>query len=124
MILIDSSGWLEFFTEGKLASLFAPHFKDLKKIVTPTILFYEVYKTVKRQTTEELATVVVSQMAKTRVLPLTDITTFKAADVSLQHGLSMADSIIYASALLENADLVTSDSDLATLPHVIYYKKY
>ena len=123
MTLVDSSGWLEFFTEGILAGEYAPYLKDLKQVVTPTIVLYEVYKVIKRQRSEEAALAAAAQMGKTRVVPLTDAIALTAADVGLTHRLAMADSIVYATALAEGATLVTSDADLAELPSVTYLKK-
>lgn len=123
MTLIDSSGWLEFFTGGPLAGDYAHHLKELEQIVTPTIVLYEVYKVIKRQRSEEEALAAAAQMGKTHLVPLTDSIALTAADVSLSHQLAMADAIVYATALTENAKLITSDADLAALPGVSYLKK-
>ena len=122
MTLIDSSGWLEFFTEGPLASAYAHHLRRLNEIVTPTVVLYEVYKIIKRQRSEEEALAAAAQMGKTRLVPLTDTIALTAADVSLTHHIAMADAIIYATALTEGAKLVTSDADLAPLAGVTYLK--
>ncbi len=53
MTLIDSSGWLEFFTDGPLAGAYSNHLRNLNEVVTPTIVLYEVYKVIKRQRREE-----------------------------------------------------------------------
>jgi len=123
MKLVDSSGWLEFFTDGPLAAAYTPHLKDLREVVTPTVVLYEVYKVIKRQRSEEEALVSAAQMGKTRLVPLTDTIALTAADVSLAHNLAMADAIVYATALTEGAKLFTSDTDLASLPGVTYLKK-
>ena len=123
MTLIDSSGWIEFFIDGSLAGAYARHLKHLQDIVTPSIVLYEVYKTVKRERGEEAALAAAAQMGKTQVVPLTDALALTAADVSLAHRLAMADAIVYATALAEGAHLITSDADLASLPGVTYLKK-
>ena len=123
MTLLDSSGWIEFFADGPLASSYASHIENLGNIVTPTVVLYEVYKVLKRQQGEEEALAASAQMGKTKIVPLTDAIALTAADVSLSRRLSMADSIVYATALSERAKLVTSDSDLAFLPAVTYLKK-
>lgn len=46
-----------------------------------------------------------------------------AADLGLEHGLPMADSLIYATAMSAGVELVTSDADFAALPGVIYLEK-
>ena len=123
MTLVDSSGWLEFFTDGPLAGDYAPYFKELRQVVTPTIVLYEVYKTIKRQRSEEDALAAAAQIGKTQLIPLTDPIALTAADVSLAHRVAMADAIVYATALTTGATLVTSDADLANLPSVRYFKK-
>jgi predicted nucleic acid-binding protein len=42
-----------------------------------------------------------------------------AADVSLAHGLAMADSLVYATAQRFGATLVTADADFDGLPHAV-----
>lgn len=123
MKLIDSSGWLEFFTEGPLAGTYAQHLKELREIVTPTIVLYEVYKVIKRERCEEEALAAVAQMGKSRVVALSDTIAMTAADLSLAHRLAMADAIVYATALTERAHVITSDADLASLPGVQYLQK-
>ncbi len=123
MILVDSSGWIEFFTEGPLANAYAGHLKDLARVVTPTIVLYEVYKVIKRQRNEEQALTAVAQMGKARLVPLTDAIALTAADVSLMYRVAMADAIVYATAVAESAKLVTSDAALGALPGVLFLKK-
>ena len=120
---MDSSGWIEFFTDGRLASAYASHLKELKNVVTPTVVLYEVYKVIKRQCSEEEALAAAAQMGKTRLVPLTDSIALTAADISLEHGIAMADAIVYATAMTEKAKVLTSDADLSGLPGVTYLKK-
>jgi hypothetical protein len=47
MKLVDSSGWLEFFTDGPLAEAYANHLADLSQVISPKIVLYEVYRTIK-----------------------------------------------------------------------------
>ncbi len=123
MTLVDSSGWLEFFMGGPLAASYAAHLKDLPRVVTPSVVLYEVYKAIKRRRSEEEALEAAGQIGKTRVIPLNDTIALTAADISLEHHLAMADAIVYATALSEGVTLVTSDADLNSLPGVIYLKK-
>jgi predicted nucleic acid-binding protein len=121
--VIDSSGWLEFFTDSPLAEQYAPHLADFSQILTPVIVLYEVYKRIKRERSEEDALVAAAQLRKTRIVPLTETIAIKAADLSLDHQLAMADATVYATAILHDAIVVTSDSDFESLPGVIYYPK-
>ena len=120
MNVVDSSGWVEFLSDGPLADECSRHLEDLSQVVTPTIVLFEVYKWVKRERGEEDALVVAAQMEKTTLAPLTSTIALTAADSSLEHGLAMADAIVYATASIHQAALVTSDRDFAALPGVTY----
>jgi predicted nucleic acid-binding protein len=120
VIVIDSSGWLEFLTDGPAADEYAKYLRKTADVVTPTIVIYEVYKRAKRVLGEEEAIDAVAAMQKTQVMPLTDELALIAADLSLLHKLPMADAIVLATAQAHDADVVTSDADFKDLSRVIY----
>ena len=119
MNLIDSSGWIEFFSEGPRVSEYANYLKDLSQIVTPTIVLYEVYKKIKKDRTEEEALLAVSFMKKTQIIPLEESIALLAADLSLKFSFPMADAMVYATAVEKNAELITSDAHFKDLEKVI-----
>jgi predicted nucleic acid-binding protein len=120
MFLVDSSGWIEFLTDGLHAEEYAKYLKDLSKIKTPTIVLYEVYKKIKRERTEEESMLAVSLMNGTSVIQLNESIALFAADLSLRHSLPMADAIVYATALEEECKVVTSDAHFKGLDKVIF----
>ena len=115
MTLVDSSGWIEYFTNGPLADEFAPYMEDLSEVVTPTIVIFEVFRVIRRQRSEEEAIEAVAQMQKTSVVDLDQFIALTAADVSIEHGLAMADAIVFATAQVQDVQLVTADSDFEGL---------
>ncbi len=119
MILLDSSGWIEFFGQGPRALKYAGYLKDLSGIVTPTVVVYEVYKKIKKEKTEEEALLAVSLMKRTSIVPLEESIALLAADLSLKYALPMADAMVYATAVEKNADLITSDAHFKGLERVI-----
>ena len=123
MILVDSVGWIEFFTDGPLAGEYAKYLQKPSEVIVPTIVLYEVYKKIKKEKSEEAALVAVATMQNAQIVPLTAELSFSAADASLSHKLAMADAIVYASAIQEGAKVVTSDNDLKGLPQVTYFPK-
>ncbi len=123
MKLVDSSGWLEFFTGGPLADAYASHLADLLQIITPTVVLYEVYRKIKRESSEEDALIAAAQIHRTRLIPLDEMIALTAADVGIEHGLAMADAIVFATALTQKAQLITSDADFQRLPGVTYLRK-
>lgn len=120
MFLIDSSGWIEFFTNGPLAAEYSKYLKDSAKIVTPTIVLYEVYKKIRRERTEEDALLAVSIINKTSVIPLSESIALLAADLSLKYSMPMADAIVFATAFEEDCKVITSDMHFKGLERVIF----
>jgi predicted nucleic acid-binding protein len=121
--LVDSSAWVEFVSGGPLAERLAPHFERPAALLTSPIVLYEVYRRLKRDRGEEGALLVVSQIRKGRVEDVSEVVALTAADLAAEHGLAMADALIYATARLHDALLVTCDRDLAELPGVEYHAK-
>jgi toxin FitB len=119
MVIVDSSGWIEFFTDGPLSLEYAKYLKDIKTLVTPTIILYEVYKKIKRERTEEDALLAAGLLNRTSVIPLHESIAFLAADLSLKYSLPMADAIVYATAIEENCRVVTSDMHFKGLDNVV-----
>ena len=97
---------------------YARYLKVLGKVITPVIVLYEVYKKIKRERGEEMAKLCVAQIEKTRVVPIDQGIALRAADLSLEFSLPMADSFVLATARAFRAELVTSDADFQKVPGV------
>lgn len=118
MILVDSSGWIEYLAERPLAGAFARYIEGDEPLVASAIQIYEIYKVIRRDVSEESAVESVAALRSATIEPLAESLAFEAADLSLQHGLAMADAIIFATAARHRAELVTSDVDFEGLPNV------
>ena len=118
MILVDSSGWIEYLAARPKADDFAPYIEGDETLVTNVIQVYEIYKVVRRDISEERAIESVSALRATRIEPLAESLALEAADISLEHGLAMADAIIFATAAKHEADIITADADFKGLPGV------
>jgi len=123
MNVVDSSGWLEYFSGGRSASRFAPPLKDLDSLVVPAISIYEVFRVLLREAGEEAALLAASAMQRGQLIDLTPQRAMSAAALSLQHSLPMADSIILAAAREHEATLWTQDEDFKGLDKVKYFAK-
>ena len=123
MIVVDSSGWIEFFADGPYAEEFASRLRQPTKVLTPTVAIYEVYKWIKRERSEDEALEAVATMKKTTVVELTEELALMAADLSLAHSLAMADSMMLATARSHHAELVTTDSGFSAIPGVTVFSK-
>jgi toxin FitB len=74
---------------------------------------------IRRDLSEERAVEAVSALRRATIAPVDEALALEAADVSLAHGLAMADSLVYATARRFGATLVTGDADFDGLPHAI-----
>lgn len=79
------------------------------------MVLYEVYKVLKRKIGEEKAILAISYMKRSNIVPMEGSLAIKAADISLLHGLAMADATVYAAAAMHEAPLYTSDADFKGL---------
>jgi predicted nucleic acid-binding protein len=123
MVVVDSCGWLEWFTDGQLANQYQQYLENRQELLVPAIVLHEVYKFLKREAGEEKALLAFGHMKSSKVIPLDESLALLAADVSLRHNLAMADAIVYAVALANNCHLITSDQDLDALPLVTLIPK-
>ena len=123
MNIVDSSGWLAYFTDEPLAKHFHKPLNDPSSLVVPTITLYEVFKVVLRETTENEALLAVAAMQKGKIIDLTPSLAITASKLSLAHNLPMADSIILATAREYEAVVWTLDSDFKNIKNVNYFLK-
>ena len=80
-----------------------------------SIEIYEVYKVIRRDISEERAVEAVSALRRATIAPVDEPLALEASDLSLLHGLAMADSLVYATARRFGATLVTGDADFEDL---------
>ena len=123
MNIIDSSGWLEYFSDGPNAKHYLSPLNDTSSLIVPVITIYEVFKVVLRESGENEALQAVSAMQKGKVVDLTANIAMNAAKLSLQHNLPMADSIILATAQAHRCVIWTQDSDFQNIEGVKYFSK-
>jgi predicted nucleic acid-binding protein len=123
MIIVDSCGWLEWFTDGKLANQYKEYLADPDNILMPVIIIYEVYKIIKREVGEEKALLAAGYMKRSQVIPFDDTLALVAADIALQEKLAMADAIIVAISRVHNCRIISSDVDLKEQSNVEYIPK-
>ena len=120
MIIVDSCGWLEWFTDGRLADQYREYLADSDNILMPAIILYEVYKILKREVGEEKALLAAGYMKGYPVIPLDDTLALAAADIALQEKLAMADAVIVATSRAHNCRIISSDADLKDQVNVYY----
>ena len=123
MNVVDSSGWIEYFTEGPNSGFFAGAIEKVDELIVPALAVYEVFKWVSRERGETQALKAVAHMQLGEVVDLDSKLAIYAARLSLQTKLPMADSIVYATARASEATLWTQDDDFEGLDGVKYIAK-
>ena len=123
MNVVDSSGWIEYFTEGPNSGFFAGAIENVEELIVPALVVYEVFKWVSRERGETQALNAIAHMQLGEVVDLDSKLAIHAARLSLQAKLPMADAIVYATARAHEATLWTQDGDFEELSDVKYIAK-
>jgi len=123
MNVVDSSCWLEFIEDSSIGKKIATIIADVERLFVPTIVLYEVFKKLTAMRDSVYANNFIQGMLHAKVVSLDASLSIFAADISRKYRLSMADSIIYATAMRYNAVLWTADKHFIGLPHVQYFDK-
>lgn len=119
-LVIDSSIWLEYLTEGPRIKKVEHCFRAPHQIILPVIVVYEVYKKIKAERGEAEAVFVAAQLERLahRVMEVCLADAIHAADASVHYRMPMADAFVYTSALAADAVVVTMDAHFRGLPKV------
>ena len=123
MNIVDSSGWLAYFADEPNAKYFIPALQEASTLIVPTVIVYEVFKVILRESNENNALQAFVAMQRGTITGLTPQLAIDASKMSLEHHLPMADSVILATAREYNATLWTQDSDFQKLDGVKFFPK-
>jgi predicted nucleic acid-binding protein len=121
--VVDSSGWLEYFTDGTNAGALKSILDDEASLIIPSVCLYEVFKITLSRAGEDEALRVAGLMSFGQMINFDQVVALVAAPISTQYKLEMADSVIYAIAQMHNATLWTQDAHFKDLPGVQYIEK-
>ncbi|MEK7358181.1 MAG: type II toxin-antitoxin system VapC family toxin [Bdellovibrionota bacterium] len=123
MNVVDSSAWLEYFTNRPNAPFFATPIENTAELIVPAICIFEVFKRVLKERGEKDALQAVMLMEKGEVIALDAMLALTAARLSVQVRLPMADSIILATAHTHHAILWAQDADFKDFEGVEYRER-
>ena len=121
--VVDSSAWLAWFANEPGAESFAKAIENTAALLVPSICIAEVFKVIARQRGEGDALQAIAFMSQGRVVDLDADLAISAAVTGLARKLPLADSVVYATALSNNATLWTQDDDFEGLPRVRFVRK-
>ncbi len=123
MNVVDSSAWLEYFADGPNADFFANAIERPDQMLVPSITLLEVFKRVCQQRDESAALQCVAVMQQGQIVELDVVHALRAATLGIRYKLPLADSIVYATAVIGEAVVWTQDADLDGLPDVQFRAK-
>ena len=123
MNIVDASGWIEFFLAGTNGPKFKPVIENTSELLVSSVNMYEVHRVLSRKLPVELRDMCLEVMRRAPVIELNDERAIAASELSLKHGLAMADAAMYAIALEHKAVLWTQDADYQGLKGVKYFPK-
>jgi PIN domain nuclease of toxin-antitoxin system len=123
MNIVDSSLWVEYFIENDIDQVIIDTIKDTGNLTVPVISLYEVYKKFLSIGDIEKANIAIDIMQNASVIGINPQLAILAAQLSKQHRLPMADSVIYATAVMWDAELYTQDKHFENLARVHYFPK-
>jgi toxin FitB len=116
--VVDSSGWIEVFTNGPQAERFLEILDDEKSLIVPSITVFEVFKWILREHSEAQAIQAIAVMQRGKIVDLDSSIAIAAAQLSHALRLPMADSIILTIARQHQARLYSMDADFKGLADV------
>ncbi|MBH2042556.1 MAG: type II toxin-antitoxin system VapC family toxin [Comamonadaceae bacterium] len=117
--MLDSSCWLEYFSNSPRADLYAEVIANTAALIVPIITIYEVYKVALREFGLAHANQAAALMREGEVVDINLNLALNAAAT----GLPMADSLIYATAQTRGAILWTQDAHFKVLAGVKFFAK-
>jgi predicted nucleic acid-binding protein len=123
MNVVDSSAWIEYFTGGPNAKFFELPILNQAELVVPTMVLLEVYKHIRRHQGRDEALKAIAGMKQGEIQVLDERLALYAAEIGVEDGLPLADSVILATARLHEATLWTQDSDFEGMDGVRFRRK-
>ena len=123
MNIVDTSGWLEYLADSPLAGNYAAVIENTDELLVPSIVLYEVFKKITLAFDENKAFQAIAQLKQGQVLDVDEAIALYAGKLSIEKKLPMADAVIYASAILHDATILTQDAHFEGLPQVKYFAK-
>lgn len=122
MIALDSYGWIERVANGPKATKYNNIIDRAspEEIITSVVVFYEVYRKIKKLKGEQTALESVASLTETTIVPVDQTLALEAADYNLEYGLHFSDALVYATARHFEAELYSSDEHLKGIPFVNY----
>ena len=118
MVLVDTSAWIEWLTGSPTGEKLNALMPEQSDWLVPTMVQLELAKWLTRELGEDKADQVIAFTQVCQVIPLDTEIALAAVEARRAHKLATADAVIFASARLRGATLLTCDAHFEGLPGV------
>ena len=122
-LLVDTSAWIEWLIGSPAGAAVAKELPERSRWLVPTIVQLELAKWLTREVGEYKADQVAAFTQTCIVADLDTVIALAAADLCVRRKLATADAIVYATARIHRADLLTCDRHFERLPAVRFVPK-
>ena len=123
MILVDTSAWIEWLIGSPTGEQLSGHLPDQADWLVPTMVQLELAKWLTREVGEDKAGQVIAFTQVCQVVPLDTEIALAAAEACREHKLATADAVMFATARVRGATLLTCDRHFEGLPGVTLVEK-
>lgn len=123
MRVVDTSAWIEWLVNPSQYEDLRSAMPAQSDCVVPTIVQLELSKWLLREAGEDVADRVIAYTQTCVVQPLDTQIALQAAALHRAYKLATADAIVYATAHILKADLLTFDTHFSGLPDVLLFNK-
>lgn len=118
-VLIDSSAWIEYFRGGDAGETVAEHLEGDEEIVISAINLYEVHvKSLLEEDKKRAEQKIAFMLNQARLIDVGENIATEAAELRKDKGLHMADALVYTTAKLSSATLLTCDRHFEHMENV------
>ena len=123
MTLVDTSAWIEWLVGSATGENLSPYLPEQADWLVPTMVQLELAKWLTREVSEDRADQVIAFTQVCHVVALDTETALAAAEACRVHKLATADAVIFATAQVHGAQILTCDAHFEGLPGVTYVEK-
>jgi predicted nucleic acid-binding protein len=123
MRLVDSSAWIEWLIDSPTGQRLVKELPPRHDCLVPTMVQLELWKWLTREKSGDDADRFIAFSRTCAVVDLDTSLALRAARLCLDHNLATADAVIYATAIENDADVLTCAGHFKGLPHVVLVSK-
>jgi predicted nucleic acid-binding protein len=115
--LIDSSVWIAYLIDGKFKELI----ESSETFLISSLSLFEIKRVLlknKKIPLQEIQNIISFIKEKSLIINLDEKISEKSSEISIKNNLPAIDSLIYTTALINKAQLITLDNDFRNLSGV------